>query len=63
MHLQPTLFHRTCWTSQVVCVSCLLRLDLWLGGPIGPGCIPWTKSAWTIMIPAPVPHYVVSHQQ
>ena len=44
-------------------MSCLLRLYLWLDGPIGPDCIPWTKSAWTIMIPAPVLHYVVSHQQ
>ena len=32
-------------------------------GPIGPDCISWTKSAWTIMIPAPVLHFSVSHQQ
>ena len=37
-------------------MSCLLQLDLWLGGPIGPDCI-------TCMDSTPILHYVVSHQQ
>ena len=49
IHMQPTLHSQkqllcdveSAGASQVVYVSCLLQLDLWLDGPIGPVCIPW----------------------